>query len=220
MYVDDIIITGDEVVEIRHLKDNLSKQFEVKDLGQLRYFLDLDIARSPKGILLSQRKCVLDLLTETGMLGCRPASTPIDPNHKLHAKCGDLVNKERYQRLVGRLIYLCHTRPDISYVVSVVSRYMHEPRKGHLDAVYHILRYLKSCPGKGIIFQSHGLLKVEGYCDADWASCLDDKRSSSGYFVFIGGNLVSWRNKKQVVVSRSTAEAEYRAMSHVVCEML
>jgi hypothetical protein len=220
MYVDDIIITGDEVVEIRHLKDNLSKQFEVKDLGQLRYFLDLDIARSPKGILLSQRKCVLDLLTETGMLGCRPASTPIDPNHKLHAKCGDLVNKERYQRLVGRLIYLCHTRPDISYVVSVVSRYMHEPRKGHLDAVYHILRYLKSCPGKGIIFQSHGLLKVEGYCDADWASCLDDKRSSSGYFVFIRGNLVSWRNKKQVVVSCSTAEAEYRAMSHVVCEML
>jgi hypothetical protein len=167
MYVNDIIIIGDDVVEIRHLKDNLSKQFEVKDLGQLRYFLSLEIARSPKGILLSQRKYVLDLLTETGILGCRPTSTPIDPNHKLHAKCGDLVNKERYQRLVGRLIYLCHTRPDISYVVSVVSRYMHELRKGHLDAMYHILRYLKSCLGKGIIFQSHGHLKMEGYCDAD-----------------------------------------------------
>jgi hypothetical protein len=220
VYVDDIIITGDDVVEIRCLKDNLSKQFEVKDLGQLKYFLGLEIARSKKGILLSQRKYVLDLLTETGMLECRPTSTPIDPNHELHAKCGDPVNKERYQRLVGRLIYLCHTRPDISYVVSVVSRYMHDPRKGHLDAVDRILQYLKSCPGKGILFQSHGHLKVEGYCDADWANCRDDRRSTSGYCVFVGGNLVSWRSEKQAVVSRSTTEAEYRAMSHVVCEML
>ena len=130
------------------------------------------------------------------------------------------MNKERYQRLVGRLIYLCHTRPDISYAVSVVSRYMHDPRSGHLDAVYRILRYLKSSPGKGLMFKSHGHLNVEGYCDADWASCLDDRRSTSGYCVFVGGNLVSWRSKKQSVVSRSTAEAEYRAMSLGVSEML
>ena len=130
------------------------------------------------------------------------------------------MNKERYQRLVGHLIYLCHTRPDISYAVSVVSRYMHDPRSGHLDAVYWILRYLKSSPGKGLMFKSHGHLNVEGYCDADWASFLDDRRSTSGYCVFVGGNLVSWRSKKQSVVSRSTAEAEYRAMSLGVSEML
>ena len=130
------------------------------------------------------------------------------------------MNKERYQRLVGRLIYLCHTRPDISYAVSVMSRYMHDPRSGHLDAVYWILRYLKSSPGKGLMFKSHGHLNVEGYCDANWASCLDDRRSTSGYCVFVGGNLVSWRSKKQSVVSRSTAEAEYRAMSLGVSEML
>ena len=220
VYVDDIIITGDNEAEIECLKKNLSKQFEVKDLGQLRYFLGIEIARSPKGIFLSQRKYVLDLLSETGMLGCRPASTPIDPNHKLCAESGDPVNKESYQKLVGKLIYLCHTRPDISYAVSVVSRYMHDPRSGHLDAVNRILKYLKGSPGKGLMFKSHGHLNVEGYCDADWASSLDDRRSTSGYCVFVGGNLVSWRSKKQPVVSRSTAEAEYRAMSQGLCEIL
>ncbi len=154
------------------------------------------------------------------MLSCRPASTPIEQNLKLCAESGDPVNKERYQRLVGRLIYLCHTRPDITYAVSVVSRYMHDPRSGHMDAVYRILRYLKGSPGKGLWFKRSGHLSLEGYCDADWASSLDDRRSTSGYCVFVGGNLVSWRSKKQPVVSRSTAEAEYRAMSVGLSEML
>jgi hypothetical protein len=142
------------------------------------------------------------------MLGCRPISTPMDPNHKLCAESGDPVNKKSYQRLVGRLIYLCHTRPDISSAVSVVSRYMHDSRSGPLEAVKRILRYLK-----GLMFKSHGQLNIEGYCDADWASSLDDRRSTSGYCVFVGGNLVSWRSKKQHIVSQSTAEAEFQ--SHV-----
>jgi hypothetical protein len=129
VYVDDIIITGDVELEIACLKKNLSKEFEVKDLGHLKYFLGIEIARSLKGIVLSQRKYVLDLLDETCMLGCRPVATPIDLNHKLCAESSDPVNKQRYQRLVGRLIYLCHTRPDITYAVSVVSRYMHDPQK-------------------------------------------------------------------------------------------
>jgi len=220
VYVDDIVITGDDVEEIKCLKENLGKAFEVKDLGPLRYFFGIEIARSPKGIVLSQRKYVLDLLTETGMLGCRPCSTPIDKNHQISAECGDSVNKETYQRLVGRLIYLCHTRPDISYAVSVVSRYMHDPRTGHMEVVYRILRYLKGTPGRGLWFKKNGHLDLEGYCDADWASSKDDRRSTSGYCVFVGGNLVSWRSKKQAVVARSTAEAEYRAMALSLCEMM
>jgi len=196
VYVDDMIITGDDTLEIARLKENLSKEFEVKDLGQLRYFLGIEILRSPRGIVLSQRKYALDLLNETGMLGCRPAYTPIEQNHKLSAESGDPIDKEKYQRLVGRLIYLCHTRPDITYAVSVVSRYMHNPRSAHMDAVYRILRYLKSCPGKGLWFKRNGHLNVEGYCDADWESCQDDRRSTSGYCTFVGGNLVSWRSKK------------------------
>ena len=196
VYVDDMIITGDDTLEIARLKENLSKEFEVKDLGQLRYFLEIEILRSPRGIVLSQRKYALDLLNETGMLGCRPAYTPIEQNHKLSAESGDPIDKEKYQRLVGRLIYLCHTRPDITYAVSVVSRYMHNPRSAHMDAVYRILRYLKSCPRKGLWFKRNGHLNVEGYCDADWESCQDDRRSTSGYCTFVGGNLVSWRSKK------------------------
>ncbi|WOH10052.1 hypothetical protein DCAR_0729513 [Daucus carota subsp. sativus] len=220
VYVDDIIITGDDTEEIALLKERLSKEFEIKDLGLLKYFLGIEVARSDKGIVLSQRKYVLDLLTEAGMLGCRVAPTPIEQNHKLCSESGKPVDKRRYQRLVGRLIYLCHTRPDITYAVSIVSRYMHDPRTEHWEATLRILRYLKGSPGKGLWFKAHGSTGVEGYCDADWASSLDDRRSTSGYCVFVGGNLVSWRSKKQAVVARSTAEAEYRAMALSLCEMI
>nr|ABG22578.1 retrotransposon protein, putative, unclassified [Oryza sativa Japonica Group] len=220
VYVDDIVIMGDDVEEIRCLKERLGRAFEVKDLGPLRYFLGIEIARSSKGIVFSQRKYILDLLTDTGMIGCCPCITPIDRNHQLCAQSGDPVDEEAYQRLVGRLIYLCHTRPDISYAVSVVSSYMHDPRTSHLDVVHMILRYLKGTPGKGLWFRKNGHLNVEGYCDADWASGMNDRRSTSGYCVFVGGNLVSWRSKKQAVVARSTAEAEYIAMALGLSEML
>ena len=97
---------------------------------------------------------------------------------------------------------------------------MHDPRSGHLNVVNRIMRYLKGCPGKGILFSNHGHLRVEGYTDADWAGCLDDRRSTSGYCMFVGGNLVSWRSKKQSVVARSTAEAEFRAMASGLCELM
>ena len=154
------------------------------------------------------------------MLGCRPADSPIEGNHHLSADMGERTDKERYQRLVGRLIYLAHTRPDVSYAVGVVSQFMHDPHTSHLDAVYRILRYLKSAPGKGILFSNHGHLRLEAFTDADWAGSVDDRRSTSGYCTLLGGNLVTWRSKKQSVVARSSAEAEYRAMAHGVCELL
>ena len=126
------------------------------------------------------------------MLGC-PYGSPIDRNHQICVESDDPVDRERYQRLVGRLIYLCHTRPDIAYVVSVVGRYMHDPRTGHLEVVYQILRYLKGSPGTGLWFRGHCHLNLEGYCDADWASSRDDRISTYGYCVC--GNLVSWRSK-------------------------
>jgi hypothetical protein len=106
IFVDDIIITGDDALEVVRLKENLRREFEIKDLGQLRYFLGIQVVRSPRGIVLSQRKYVLDLLDETGMLGCHSTNTPIEENHKLGAEFGHPVDKERYQRLVGHLIYL------------------------------------------------------------------------------------------------------------------
>ncbi|XP_030460809.2 uncharacterized mitochondrial protein AtMg00810-like [Syzygium oleosum] len=208
VYVDDMIITGDDTEEISRLQEKLAEEFEMKNLGGLKYFLGIEVARSKEGIFLSQRKYVLDLLAEVGMLDCKPADTPIVQNHKL-GKYPDQVptNKERYQRLVGRLIYLSHTRPDIAYAVSVVSQFMHAPSEEHMNVVYRILRYLKSAPGRGIMFANNDHLVVEGYTDADWAGNASDRRSTSGYLTFVGGNLVTWRSKKQKVVALSKAEA-------------
>lgn len=221
VYVDDIVVTGNNDREIAQLKKFLATEFEIKDLGELKYFLGVEVARSKDGFFVSQRKYVLDLLRDTGKTGCRPADTPYDPNTKLSSDEGELVDDVgQYQKIVGKLLYLSLTRPDITFVVSVLSQFMHAPRVPHMQAVDRVLRYLKSCPGKGLLFSKHGHMKIEAYTDADWAGSIDDRRSTSGYCVFVGGNLVTWRSKKQPVVARSSAEAEFRSMAHGVSEVI
>ena len=221
VYVDDIIVTGDDSTERERLKKGLVQEFEIKELGKLKYFLGIEVAHSKEGIFISQQKYVLDLLKETGKLGCKAASTPIEPNHRLGKEEDDsTVDRGRYQRLVGRLIYLSHTRPDIAYAVSVVSQFMHDPKEKHLQAVHRILHYLKATPGKGLLFKKNDGLNPEAYTDADYAGSIVDRRSTSGYCTFLGGNLVTWRIKKQAVVARSSVEAEFRAMAHGICELL
>jgi hypothetical protein len=157
---------------------------------------------------------------EVGLLECKPTDTPIVQNHKLGEYPDQVPTyKERYQRLVGKLIYLSHTRPDIAYAVSMVSQFMHCPSEDHMDAVIRILRYLKSSPGKGLMFSRNDHLRVEGYTDADWAGNILDKKSTLGYFTFVGGNLVTWRCKKQNVVALSSAKAEFRGMAKGLCEL-
>ena len=219
VYVDDIILTGNHEEKIDLLKKLLTKEFEIKDLGNLKYFLGMEIARSKKGIAVSQRKYVLDLLNETWMLGCKPAETPMDSTVKLEESDGSPpVDKGRYQCLVGKLIYLSHTRPDIGFSVSMVSQFMNNPTEKHMTAVTRILRYLKMTPGKGLFFQRTTKKEIEIFSDADWAGSVTDRRSTSGYCSFVWGNLVTWRSKKQSVVARSSAEAEFRAMAQGICE--
>ncbi|WJX66879.1 hypothetical protein P8452_51386 [Trifolium repens] len=220
VYVDDIVLTGDDIVEMAKVKEKLAVDFEIKDLGSMRYFLGMEVARSKDGIVVSQQKYILDLLKETGMSGCRPADTPMDPNAKLWEKGSVPVDTGRYQRLVGKLIYLSHTRPDIAFSVSVVSQFMHSPFEEHLEAVYRILRYLKANPGKRLFFKKTGERNVSIFTDADWAGSVTDRRSTSGYCTYVWGNLVTWRSKKQGVVARSSAEAEFRAMAQGICEGL
>ena len=129
IYVDDMIITGNDVEEMSKLRENLFTEFEMKDLGHLKYFLGIEVMRSYQGIYISQRKYILNLLAETGMLDCKPVDTPIILNHGLKIVEGvEMVNKQQYQHLVGKLIYLSHTRPDIAYAVGVVSQFMHQPQ--------------------------------------------------------------------------------------------
>ena len=213
VYVDDIILTGDDNVEIQRLKNQLKEEFEVKDLGPLKYFLSMEVARSKEGIFISQRKYTLDLLEETGKLGRKPVGTPLEKNWKSKIKDDEpSVDVGRYQRLVGRLIYLSLRRPDIAYAMSVVSQYMHSPTQRHLEAVNHILKYLKGTPGSGLMFLKTESRSIEGYIDADWAGS-EDCKSTSGYCTKLWGNLVTWKSKKQTVVARSSAEAEFRAIA-------
>ena len=239
MYVDDIILTGDHIDEMSRIKLALGKEFEVKDLGDLKYFLGMEVARSKKGIYVSQRKYIMDLLEETGMLGCSPKPTPIIPPKKKKKKPreegeseeNDLdddieeekedkeqeepVDKERYQRLVGKLIYLSHTRPDIAFAVSVASQYMSDPRKVHMDAAYRILRYLKGTPGRGLFFRKQELRTIEVYTDASWGGAHPDRRSTFGNCSYVWG-----KSQKQRVVSKSSAEAELRALAQGIMEEL
>ncbi|XP_031247582.1 uncharacterized protein LOC116105275 [Pistacia vera] len=219
VYVDAIILTGDHEEEISNLKKFLAKEFEINDLGNLKYFLGMEITQSKKGIVVSQRKYVLDLLKEISMLDCEPADTPMYYTTKVGVVEGNaLVDKGRYQRLVGKLIYLSHTRPNISFSVSMVSQFMNNPTKEHMEVVYRILRYQKMTPGRGWYFKKTQKRDVKICTDADWAGSITDRRSTSGYCTFIWGNLVTWRSKKQPVVARSSAEAEFRAMTQGIYE--
>ena len=220
VYVDDIVITGSDSKGILSLKSFLHNQFHTKDLGMLKYFLGVEVMRSKQGILLSLRKYVLGMLSETGKLGVKPCSTPMAPNVQL-SKDGELFEHlERYKRLVEKLNYLTITRSDIAYSVSVLSPYMSSPIVSHCVAVKHILCYLKEAPRRGILCKKHGYTRIECFSNVDWAGSKEDKRSTSGYCVFVGGNLVSWKSKKQSVVSRSSVESEYRAMIQSVCEIM
>ena len=138
---------------MQNLKGKLAKEFKIKDPGNLRYFLGIEVAGSKGGIYVTKMKCILDLLNETEMLGCKPTSTPIDQNHQLGTITeGIPVEKGRYQRLVDRLIYLSHTKSDIAFVVNMVSQFMHSPLECHMDVVLRILRYLKLTPRKVLLF--------------------------------------------------------------------
>ena len=220
IYVDDLIITGDSSEEIMNLKQSLQSKFSMKDLGALKYFLGIEMAASHKGLFLSQRKYILDLLTETKILESKPVRTPLDSRMLLDTPGDPLFNLSYYQRLVGKLIYLTITRPDISYAVSIVSQFMHAPTNFHLSIVKRILRYLKGSVGRGIIFKNNGNTSIVGFVDADWAGNALDRKSTTGYCTFVGGNIVTWRSKKQSVVARSSAEAEYRAMASAACELI
>ena len=141
---------------------------------------------------MNQRKYALEILEETSMLDCKPVDTPMDPNVKLMPGQGEpLRDPGRYRRLVRKLNYLTITQPDISFLVSVVSQFLQSPCDSHWDAVIRILRYIKGTPGRGVLYESRGHTWIIGYCDADWASSPADRHCTSGYCVFIGGNLVS-----------------------------
>ncbi|CAL0325107.1 unnamed protein product [Lupinus luteus] len=206
--------------EINKTEQVLNSEFSIKDLGQLKYFLGIEIARSSKGILLYQRKYVLDLLAETCLLASKPCSTPMEYGKQLLSidTGTPLTNPTVYRRLMGKLLYLTHTRPDISFSVGHLSQFLSKPTDKHFEAAKRILRYIKGSISLGIFFPIISDFKIKAHTDSDWAACPDSRKSISAYYFFIGNSLISWKSKKQQVVARSSAEAEYRAMALGACE--
>ena len=194
VYVDDIIITGSDDAEVAATKAYLAQHFVTRDLSPPpppppRYFLGFEIAYRQGQMSICQRKYVLDLLEETGMLGCKPASSPMEQNVDWWDNATTLLeDADIYRRLVGKLIYLTVTRPDISYAVSILSQFMQAPRTIHLEGVYRLLAYLKRAPGKGLLYRRQGHLHIEAYSDSGFAGDKEDRKSHGGYATYVGGN--------------------------------
>ncbi|GJR04894.1 ribonuclease H-like domain-containing protein [Tanacetum coccineum] len=224
VYVDDIIITGNSISEIEKFKVYLKSRYMIKDLEKLKYFLRIEVVDTDKGICLNQRKYVLDLLSEYGMLACKPAKTPLMSKLVISNEASDkdplLENITDYQKLMGNLIYLTNTRPDSSYVVHCLSQFMHSPLTSHLKIAFKLLRYLKSCLGLGIHITKTSGMFLNAYSYADWAKCIVTKKSVTGYCVFLNNSLVSWKSKKQNTLSKCSTKAEYKAIASVTSEVI
>ncbi|XP_019241201.1 PREDICTED: uncharacterized protein LOC109221191 [Nicotiana attenuata] len=206
VYVDDLLITGNDTAMIQEAKVTLHKAFKIKDLGNLIYFLGNEVCRSAKGILLCQRKYALELIAELGLSGAKPAITPMEQNKRLTTVEYDehchldhdptLADVRGYQRLIGKLLYLTMTRPDIVYSVQTPSQFMQAPKQSHLEAAYRVVRYVKNEHGLGILMSAIGDMTLSAYRDADWASCPNSRKSVIGYLVKFDGSLISWKSKK------------------------
>ncbi|XP_023751168.1 uncharacterized mitochondrial protein AtMg00810-like [Lactuca sativa] len=204
VYVDDIILTGSDSSIIRHFIAKLHTEFAIKDLGQQSYFLGLEVSymEDDKGLFLTQAKYAHDILDRAKMLDAKPVSTPLSTNDYLVSHGSPYSDPTLYLSLVGALRYLTITRPDLSYAVNQVSRFLHAPTIAHYQAVKRILRYVKGTLNYGLHFTTPSASSLIGYSDADWARCIETCRSTYGYSIFLGGNLVSWSAKKQSAVSR------------------
>ncbi|GJT66195.1 retrovirus-related pol polyprotein from transposon TNT 1-94 [Tanacetum coccineum] len=208
IYVDDILINGSDKATIQSIKQQLDHTFSIKDLGSFHYYLGIEILQNSKELIMSQRKYALDLLQCANMLNHKPFTIPLDPIKTLNSIDGiPLDDPSLYRKLVGKLIYLTITRPDLSFTAQAISQFSHQPRTTHMVALYKVLRYIKLCPSQGLHFPKGSPLHLSAYCDSDWAACPITRRSVSGYAVFLGPCLISWTSKKQSVVSRSSIEA-------------
>lgn len=225
VYVDDILITGSSPSLIQDLINKLNKEFALTKMGRPDYFLGLEFKYLPSGsVLLSQCKYIRDLLSKAAMTDCKGIATPMASTTKLSKIGSDSVqDSHQYRSIVGALQYLTLTRPEIAYSVNKVCQFLANPLTTHWQAVKRILRYLGSTSTHGLLFQpanSNSTLSLRAYTDSDWGSDPDDRRSTSGSCVYLGPNLVSWSSKKQTLVARSSAEAEYRGLANATAEIL
>eukprot|EP00253_Pinus_taeda_P002408 PITA_02408 len=198
----------------QRFKSHMVAEFEMIDLGELHYFLGIEVWQKEDGIFMSQAKYTWDILKKFRMLSCKPATTPLEVGLKSYRHDdSNSVDVTLYHQLVGSLIYLTTTRPNISFAVSMVSRFMAKPKELHWKVVKRILRYLRGTVGYGLVYRSIEDFRLIGYADSDWAGCMDDRKSTLGYSFSMGSATVAWSTNKQSTISLLTTEAEYKAVA-------
>jgi histone deacetylase 1/2 len=223
VYVDDIVLVGSSSSAVDRLVQLLSCTFPIKDLGRLEYFLGIEAAYISDGMILTQHKHALDLLHRANMEQCRPVTTPMSYTDKLSRDLGEPLSSEdafKYRSLVGGLQYLTLTQPDLSFAVNKVCQYLSLTTSVHYEAVKRILRYIKGTVSTGLRLRKASSSVLNIFTDADWAGCSDDRRSTGGFAIYLGPNLISWSSRKQPTVSRSSTEAEYKALANGTAEAI
>eukprot|EP00253_Pinus_taeda_P004625 PITA_04625 len=219
LYVDDLIFTSNDASLIADFKAVMKSEFEMTDLGFLRYFLGIEVDQSENGVFISQDKYVEAVLKRFNMQNSKAAVTPTVVGLKLTKEDSTKdFNPKLYKSIVGSLMYLTATRPDIMRAVSLISRFMERPKETHWQATKRILRYVNGTKGFGILYSSSESFMLTGYMDSDWAGSVDDRKSTSGYVFHMGSGAISWASKKKPVVALSTAEAEYVAATTTACQ--
>jgi histone deacetylase 1/2 len=223
IYVDDIIVTSSSTDAVSALLKDLRTDFALKDLGELNYFLGIEVKPIQGGILLNQERYAGDILERVGMKICKQSPTPLAASENLSKEDGELLSSEdatKYRSVVGALQYLTLTRPDLAFAVNKVCQFLHAPTTSHWTAVKRILRYVRGTSGLGIKITKSPSTLLSAFSDADWAGSIDDRRSTGGFAVFFGPNLISWSAKKQATVSRSSTEAEYKSLANATAELI
>lgn len=206
IYVDDLIVTGDDENMVEEFKATMKEEFEMSDLGQLNYFLGMEIEQSQGEIRLSQEYYAKKLLKKFNMEDCKSMNTPLIPQRHEQEEDNDAVDPTLYRSLVGGLLYLIATRPDLMFSASYLSRYLKEPMSKHLKEAKRVLRYIKGTSALGLKFTATCGSKLIGYSDSDWGGCREDLKSTTGYCFSIGSAVFSWQTSKQDTIAQSTAE--------------
>jgi hypothetical protein len=220
IYVDDIIITSSSTTAIDTLLSNLHKDFAVKNLGSLKFFLGIEVLSNPSGVLLSQHRYITDILRRTNMLEAKPIASPMASSTSLSAYEGEpFPDHTLFRSTIGALQYLSITRPDIAFTVNKLSQFMHKPTLPHWQAVKRLLRYLKHTIQFGLQIYRSSCHTLQAFSDADWAGSRDDRRSTGSFCIYLSKNLISWGCRKQATVARSSTEAEYKALANTAAEL-
>jgi len=222
VYVDDLILTGADSNELTQFKEEMKNTFKMSDLGLLSYYLGIEVQQRTGMITLGQAAYAAKLLERAGMSNCNPVQAPMETRLKLSKKStAPAVDSTLYRSLVGSLRYLIHTRPDISFAVGYISRFMENPTTEHMGAVKHVLRYIAGMLHFGCYYwKGDGNIRLSGYSDADLAGYQDDRKSTSGGAFFLGQSPVAWHSIKQPVVALSSCEAEYIAATSAACQLI